>query len=335
MGGPRPRAPGCGCASCRRRACGTSSRAAPRAIPRPSAAARRPGGSTASGATGGSAARCSSARRRARRARSRPRWIEPRSCARGPEAWLAVSTNPSLIPFAGAPLDADFRLPEDVLESLRPGRSTCASFARRTAGRSRPASGRSGERLRDPRRGGRRRRRNPRALRARLQDPAARRGVALEVRAATRTAGTASSRSSTAGSSATTRAGAMRFLTRRGGAAALLGRRRRDRSVRAGPGRAARRLPRDDRGVLRGGRRAPGCRSASGFRTRARSGSASASSARARSFRSSCGGFPSEAFGPPPPDVEAGDASDERFDPLWEAAPAHVHRTRRCATACA
>ena len=37
------------------------------------------------------------------------------------EAWIAVSINPTLIPFAGAPLDADFRLPEDVLASLRPG----------------------------------------------------------------------------------------------------------------------------------------------------------------------------------------------------------------------
>jgi GT2 family glycosyltransferase len=36
-------------------------------------------------------------------------------------AWLAVSTNPSLIPFAGAPLVEDFRLPEDVHASLRPG----------------------------------------------------------------------------------------------------------------------------------------------------------------------------------------------------------------------
>lgn len=38
-----------------------------------------------------------------------------------PGFWLALSTNPSLVPFAGAPLDADFRLPEDVLESLKPG----------------------------------------------------------------------------------------------------------------------------------------------------------------------------------------------------------------------
>jgi GT2 family glycosyltransferase len=36
-------------------------------------------------------------------------------------AWLAVSTNSSLIPFAGTPLDEDFRLPDDVLASLQPG----------------------------------------------------------------------------------------------------------------------------------------------------------------------------------------------------------------------
>ncbi len=45
---------------------------------------------------------------------------EPRVAAR-PGAWLAVSTNPTLIPFAGASLAEDFRLPEDVLASLRPG----------------------------------------------------------------------------------------------------------------------------------------------------------------------------------------------------------------------
>jgi N-acetylglucosaminyl-diphospho-decaprenol L-rhamnosyltransferase len=45
---------------------------------------------------------------------------EPAFRAR-PGAWLAVSTNPSLIPFAGTPLSEDFRLPEDVLESLPPG----------------------------------------------------------------------------------------------------------------------------------------------------------------------------------------------------------------------
>jgi N-acetylglucosaminyl-diphospho-decaprenol L-rhamnosyltransferase len=36
-------------------------------------------------------------------------------------AWVAVSTNPTLVPFAGAPLDEDFRLPDDVLASLRRG----------------------------------------------------------------------------------------------------------------------------------------------------------------------------------------------------------------------
>ena len=38
-----------------------------------------------------------------------------------PGAWVAVSTNPTLVPFAGAPLDSDFRLPDDVLASLRAG----------------------------------------------------------------------------------------------------------------------------------------------------------------------------------------------------------------------
>jgi N-acetylglucosaminyl-diphospho-decaprenol L-rhamnosyltransferase len=46
--------------------------------------------------------------------------VEPRVAARA-GAWVAISTNPSLIPFAGAPLDQDFRLPGDVAESLRPG----------------------------------------------------------------------------------------------------------------------------------------------------------------------------------------------------------------------
>jgi N-acetylglucosaminyl-diphospho-decaprenol L-rhamnosyltransferase len=41
--------------------------------------------------------------------------------AAAPGAWVAVSTNPTLVPFAGAPLDADFRLPDEVLASLRPG----------------------------------------------------------------------------------------------------------------------------------------------------------------------------------------------------------------------
>ncbi|MGE5414097.1 MAG: glycosyltransferase [Syntrophomonadaceae bacterium] len=38
-----------------------------------------------------------------------------------PGAWVAVSTNPSLIPFAGTPLETDFRLPVDVLASLPSG----------------------------------------------------------------------------------------------------------------------------------------------------------------------------------------------------------------------
>jgi N-acetylglucosaminyl-diphospho-decaprenol L-rhamnosyltransferase len=58
-------------------------------------------------------------------ARSRPapafRPVEEPAVAARPGAWIAVSTNPTLIPFAGAPLDEDFRLPEDVLASVRPG----------------------------------------------------------------------------------------------------------------------------------------------------------------------------------------------------------------------
>jgi N-acetylglucosaminyl-diphospho-decaprenol L-rhamnosyltransferase len=45
---------------------------------------------------------------------------EPRVSARA-GAWVAISTNPSLIPFAGAPLDEEFRLPAEVAESLRAG----------------------------------------------------------------------------------------------------------------------------------------------------------------------------------------------------------------------
>ena len=46
------------------------------------------------------------------------------------EAWAAVSTNPSLIPFAGRPLAEEFRLPEDVLASLRPGPVYLRAFGR-------------------------------------------------------------------------------------------------------------------------------------------------------------------------------------------------------------
>ena len=45
---------------------------------------------------------------------------EPALPAR-PGAWAAVSTNPSLVPFAGTPLDTPLRLSEDVLASLPPG----------------------------------------------------------------------------------------------------------------------------------------------------------------------------------------------------------------------
>ena len=62
---------------------------------------------------------------RARRGAAAPRvrataLSEPLVRARA-GASLAISTNPSLIPFAGASLAEDFRLPEDVLASLRPG----------------------------------------------------------------------------------------------------------------------------------------------------------------------------------------------------------------------
>jgi len=64
--------------------------------------------------------------------RSRP----PDAMTRIPEAvvpartgaWVAVSTNPSLIPFAGTPLSAEFRLPAEILESLRPGPVYLRSF---------------------------------------------------------------------------------------------------------------------------------------------------------------------------------------------------------------
>ena len=46
-----------------------------------------------------------------------PQLAEPRMAARD-GAWVALSVNPSLLPFAGAPLDSDFRLPEDVASRL-------------------------------------------------------------------------------------------------------------------------------------------------------------------------------------------------------------------------
>lgn len=48
------------------------------------------------------------------------RLSEPR-LARRPAARLALSPNPSLLPFVGAPLDADFVLPPEVLPSLPAG----------------------------------------------------------------------------------------------------------------------------------------------------------------------------------------------------------------------
>jgi N-acetylglucosaminyl-diphospho-decaprenol L-rhamnosyltransferase len=60
-----------------------------------------------------------------RKTRSRPApratAIEEPFVAARPGAWLAISTNPSLIPFAGVPLGEDFRLPCEIAESLRPG----------------------------------------------------------------------------------------------------------------------------------------------------------------------------------------------------------------------
>jgi GT2 family glycosyltransferase len=51
----------------------------------------------------------------------RARRVAEPSIGATPGAWVAVSTNPSLVPFAGAPLDSDFRLPGEVMASLRPG----------------------------------------------------------------------------------------------------------------------------------------------------------------------------------------------------------------------
>jgi GT2 family glycosyltransferase len=58
--------------------------------------------------------------RRPSRAPRATRVAEPVVRAR-PGAWVAVSTNSTLVPFAGAPLDSDFRLPGEVLASLRSG----------------------------------------------------------------------------------------------------------------------------------------------------------------------------------------------------------------------
>ena len=55
------------------------------------------------------------ARRRAKF--SFPRLAEARLAARD-DAWMALSTNPSVLPFAGAPLDVDFVLPPEVAARL-------------------------------------------------------------------------------------------------------------------------------------------------------------------------------------------------------------------------
>ncbi|HEY7114301.1 MAG TPA: glycosyltransferase [Thermoanaerobaculia bacterium] len=58
---------------------------------------------------------------------------EPEAPARA-GAWIALSTNPSLIPFAGAPLDRAFRLPDDVRRRLPPATWYLRAF-RATDGR--------------------------------------------------------------------------------------------------------------------------------------------------------------------------------------------------------
>ncbi|HEU5250185.1 MAG TPA: glycosyltransferase [Thermoanaerobaculia bacterium] len=61
------------------------------------------------------AIRCAVLERAARRRTEvpYPRITEPVLAARD-GAWAAISTNPSLLPFAGTPLEADFRLPREV-----------------------------------------------------------------------------------------------------------------------------------------------------------------------------------------------------------------------------
>ncbi len=49
-----------------------------------------------------------------------PRIAEPRLAA-WPGAWVAVSTNPSVLPFAGAPLDEGFELPSEIRARLPRG----------------------------------------------------------------------------------------------------------------------------------------------------------------------------------------------------------------------
>ncbi|MEO8347641.1 MAG: glycosyltransferase, partial [Acidobacteriota bacterium] len=56
-----------------------------------------------------------------------PRIAEPRLPARD-GAWVAVSTNPSLLPFAGAPLDRAFELPPEIAARLPRGPLYLRSF---------------------------------------------------------------------------------------------------------------------------------------------------------------------------------------------------------------
>ena len=56
-----------------------------------------------------------------------PRIPEPRVGARE-GAWVAVSPNPSILPFAGAPLDRGFELPPEILARLPPGPLYLRSF---------------------------------------------------------------------------------------------------------------------------------------------------------------------------------------------------------------
>ena len=48
-----------------------------------------------------------------------------------PGAWVAVSPNPSCFPFAGTPLDADFRLPDEIAAGLASGTWYLRVFAER------------------------------------------------------------------------------------------------------------------------------------------------------------------------------------------------------------
>jgi hypothetical protein len=72
------------------------------------------------------------AARSGRDAEARVRRLDEPALPARAGAWVAVSTNPSLVPFAGGPLgdDADFQLPADILASLRPGPVYLRAFAR-------------------------------------------------------------------------------------------------------------------------------------------------------------------------------------------------------------